>query len=166
MKSVSSSASGLTRPPPPVLSYSLERQPAAVVPFVLSSSRCFLLQARTSAVYNRKGRCFSTALLRSAAGTMIERGDARMSNGARTGCDVILLRSCYAATDYIFQLLVPVLLREATTCSCYDDACRTDESMNEGKIGIRSCSSKLYKPLDHCVINVHVYGILGTRELE
>lgn len=160
MKSVSSSASGLTRPPLPVLSYSLERQQAAVVvPFV-----DVVFYACTSAVYNRKGRCFSTALVRSAAGTMIERGDARMNNGVRTGCNVI--RSCYASTDCIFQLLDPVLilLREATTCSCYDDACRTDESMNEERITIR-CSSKLYA-VDHCVINVHVYGILGTREFE
>ena len=92
-----------------------------------------------------------------------------MKNGARrTGCNNVM-RSCYACTDSILQLLDPIvsiLLREATTCSCYDDACRrTDESMNEGRIAEIRCSSKLYS-VDRCVINVHVYGILGTRELE
>lgn len=83
---------------------------------------------------------------------MIEHiGDARMMNSEAAP------RSCYdVATDDIFHLLDPVL-REAT-CSCYDDAWHTGESMNRARIANR------YLSVDHCVVNVH--GILGTRELE
>lgn len=81
---------------------------------------------------------------------MIEHEDAK--TGSVVECKAT--RGC-VNTD-VLEFLDPVRIREAT-CS-YDDACNTDESAS-GRM-IRRCSNR---SVDHCVMNVHVYGILGTR---
>lgn len=84
---------------------------------------------------------------------MIEHEDAKTRSVVE--CKATARAESYVNAD-VLEFLDPVRIREATRS--YDDPCYTDESASRRMM--RRCSNR---GVDHCMMNVHVYGILGTR---
>lgn len=99
--------------------------------------------------------CLQQGLFRrdysSTCDTMIEHEDAK----TRSVVECKATTGSYVNTN-VLEFLDPVRIREATRS--YDDPCNTDELASRRMM--RRCSNR---SVDHCMMNVHVYGILGTR---